>query len=83
MQIASGRTVPPWSKAIFYPIVIDRGKYSRFRDRRNVKRYAMSTHSVEAPGDPGHLQTDVTAIEGNRKSNGTPSHDAYANAGAS
>ena len=35
---------------------------------------------LRRPATQDHLQTDVTAIEENRKSNGTPNHDAYANA---
>jgi cytoskeletal protein CcmA (bactofilin family) len=35
---------------------------------------------LRRPATQDHLQTDVTAIEENRKSNGTPNHHAYANA---
>jgi cytoskeletal protein CcmA (bactofilin family) len=35
---------------------------------------------LRRPATQDHLQTDVTAIEENRKSNGAPNHDACANA---
>ena len=38
---------------------------------------------LRRPATRDDLQTDVTAIEGSRKSNGAPSHDGHPSAGAS